>query len=175
MCPVLRGSDLVYLRCLYILKVPQLILKSSQDSDVFIPQWSYWFICSLSQSPPGAAVYGIRHICALTLVLCPLATPSVHSCSCLNLSGREAALVLFLYKGCGAGMETPSIPRAPTLVLHCSWMRSSPESTAFLCSIDNAGVAVPSTRYGGERRDGKGIHTEFYHMLSTCIVLYHQL
>lgn len=71
---ILRGSDLVYpkweLLCMCALQVAQMTLKSSPGSGL-IPQWS---ICLFPTLVLGVPVRGTKHICALILGLCLLAT-----------------------------------------------------------------------------------------------------
>lgn len=71
---MLRGSDLVYLRwellCVCALQVSLVTLKSSPGSGL-IPQWS---VCLFPTPVLGVPVRGTKHICALILGLCLLAT-----------------------------------------------------------------------------------------------------
>lgn len=154
--PVLRSSDLVYLRCLYTLKVPQLILKSSQDSDVFIPRWSCWFFCSLSQCPQVSPYMEQGTSVPLTLVLCPLTTPSVHPCSCLNLVGSvsvELDWKLLAFLG--------HLPWCITLQLDAVVTRKY--CFPVLHSQCWCGYPFNKEWERESRRDGKGIHTELPH------------
>lgn len=114
------------------LKVPQVIIKSIQDSDKN-PQW---FTCLL---PTQVPLDGARHICTLILGLCPLATQSI---PVLKLAGgRGNPGSLSVYKGCGAELKVPNIPWKPSLVLHSNWMRLlPPEHATFLSSIHSASV-----------------------------------
>lgn len=84
---MLRGSDLVYLRwellCVCALQVSPVTLKSSPGSGL-IPQWS---VCLFPIPVLGVPVRGTKHICALILGLCLLATHCPSLFLPLNLAG----------------------------------------------------------------------------------------
>lgn len=78
--------------CLYALEVPQMILKGSQDSGLFLSHSGPIGLLGTSHPTSSIPVYWTGHICALSLGPCPLATSSAHSYQ-LTLLGEVALVV----------------------------------------------------------------------------------